>query len=104
MVCPACIGAVVISQLPAVSAAALSVAGIKLAYDQKHSPNAQSMKGAQPVRAIKVDARPLGPKNSGFAPLACRFRLRVRSEASDVEPLHVWMNHGILCRRPGGRN
>ena len=55
MVCPACIGAVVISQLPAVSAAALSVAGIKLAYDQKRSPNAQAMKGAHPVRAIKVD-------------------------------------------------
>ena len=57
MVCPACVSAVVISQLPAVSAAALSVAGIKLAYDQKRSPNAQATKAAQSVRALKADTR-----------------------------------------------
>ena len=79
MVCPACLGAVVISQLPAVSAAALSVAGIKLAYDQKRSPDAQAMKGAQPVRALKVYTHLLGPYSIACAIVACHPVQTLRS-------------------------
>lgn len=40
MVCPACITAALMSQLPAISAAAMSAAGVKLALDKRSSTKA----------------------------------------------------------------
>lgn len=54
MVCPACLTAMVVSQLPTIASAAVGAAGIKLAYDQKQQPKARDVKGSQPVRVMKV--------------------------------------------------
>ena len=56
MVCPACLTAMVVSQLPTIASAAVGAAGIKLAYDQKQQPKARDVKGSQPVRIMKVVA------------------------------------------------
>ena len=53
MVCPACLTAVVLSQLPTI-AAAVGAAGIKMAYDQRLSPKARAVEQAQPRRFPKV--------------------------------------------------
>lgn len=54
MVCPACLSAIIVSQLPAISAAALSAAGVKMAYDQKRSPKTREVRAVQPLRIHKV--------------------------------------------------
>ena len=54
MVCPACLSAMIVSQLPAISAAALSAAGVKMAYDQKRSPKTREVRAVQPLRIHKV--------------------------------------------------
>ena len=104
MVCPACISAVVISQLPAVSAAALSVAGIKLAYDQKHSPNAQAMKGPQPVRALKVYTHLLQAYSYCLCSLSLLHSasIEVRVKRRGTLPCHE--HSELLCRRPEAKS
>ena len=54
MVCPACLSAMIVSQLPAISAAALGAAGVKMAYDQKRSPKTREVRAVQPLRIHKV--------------------------------------------------
>ncbi len=56
MVCPACLTAMVVSQLPTIASAAVGAAGIKMAYDQKQQPKARDVKESQPVRVLKVCA------------------------------------------------
>ena len=58
MVCPACLTAMVVSQLPSLASAAVGAAGIKMAYDQKQQPKARGVKEQQPVRVLKVVAGP----------------------------------------------
>ena len=55
MVCPACLTAMVVSQLPAIASAAVGAAGIKMAYENRQ-PKARDVKEAQPVRVLKVTA------------------------------------------------
>ena len=59
MVCPACLTAMVVSQLPTIASAAVGAAGIKMAYDQKQQPKARDVKESQPVRVLKVRASQL---------------------------------------------
>ena len=56
MVCPACLTAALISQLPALSAAAVSAAGVKLAYDKRAAPKAA--KALQKISVLKVNKLP----------------------------------------------
>ncbi len=58
MVCPMCITAAIVSQLPVISAAVVSATGVKLAMDQRRSPGAtvKEMKDAQKVTLMKVSS------------------------------------------------
>ncbi|BDA47697.1 hypothetical protein COCOBI_10-5480 [Coccomyxa sp. Obi] len=56
MVCPMCITAAIVSQLPVISAAVVSATGVKLAIDQRRSPGAtvKELKDAQKLTLMKA--------------------------------------------------
>lgn len=56
MVCPMCITAAIVSQLPVISAAVVSATGVKLAIDQRRSPGVtvKELKDAQKVTLMKA--------------------------------------------------
>lgn len=75
MVCPACLTAMAVSQLPAISAAVVSAAGVKLAYDQKRS-TATEVEDLKPRKVTVLKVCLLWDLSTASTTLSCISRLR----------------------------